>query len=80
MFFNVKLTSTSFFLSFFSFFLITSYSTAPRVITLRMDNVKLELEKGKVVCGAGVIEGVRYIFRVVTEGGWRGIGDTVDGA
>jgi len=44
-----------------------------------MDNVKLELEKRKVVCGAKVIKGVGYLFRVVTEAGWRGIGDTVDG-
>jgi len=44
-----------------------------------MDNVKLELEKRKVVCGAEVIEGVVYLFRVFTEGGWRGIGDIVDG-
>jgi len=41
--------------------------------------VKLELEKRKVVCGTEVIKGVGYLFRVITEGGWRGIGDTVDG-
>ena len=39
--------------------------------------MKLELEKRKVVCGAEVIKGVGYLFRLVTEGGWRGIGDTV---
>jgi len=44
-----------------------------------MDNVKLEFEKRKVACGAEVIKGVGYLFRVVTEGGWRGMGDTVDG-
>jgi len=44
-----------------------------------MDNVKFELEKRKVVCGAEVIKEVRCLFRVVTEGGWREIGDTVDG-
>ena len=38
------------------FFLLTSYSTAPRVISSCMDNVKLELEKRKVVCGAEVIK------------------------
>ena len=58
------------------FFLLTSYSTTPRVIS--SCNVKLELEKRKVVCGAEVIEGVGYFFGVVTEDGWRGIGDTVD--
>jgi len=41
--------------------------------------MKLELEKRKVVCGAEVIKGVGYLFRVVTEGGWQGIEDTVDG-
>jgi len=60
----------------FFFPLLTSYSTAPRVIS--SCNVKLELEKRKVVCGAEVIKGVGYLFLVVTEGGWRGIGDTVD--
>jgi len=39
----------------------------------------LELKKRKVVCGAEVIKRVGYLFGVVTEGGWRGIGDTVDG-
>jgi len=55
-----------------------SYSTAPRVIS--SCNVKLELETSKVVCGAEVIEGFGYLFGVVTEGEWRGIGDTVDGS
>jgi len=41
--------------------------------------VKLELEKRKVVCGVEVIKGVGYLFGVVTEGGWLGIGNTVDG-
>jgi len=41
--------------------------------------VKLELEKRKVVCGTEVIKGVGYLLGIVTEGGWRGIGDTVDG-
>jgi len=45
-----------------------------------MDNVKLELKKRKVVCGTEEIEGFDgYLVRHVTEGGWRGIGDTVDG-
>jgi len=39
----------------------------------------LELEKGNVVCGAEVIKGVGDLFGIVREGGWRGIGDTVDG-
>jgi len=60
----------------FFFVLLTSYWTASRDIS--SCNVKLELEKRKVVCGAEVIKGVGCLFRVVTEGGWRGIGDTVD--
>jgi len=44
-----------------------------------MDDVKLKSEKRKVACGAEVIKGVGYLFRVVTQGGWRGSGDTVDG-
>ena len=38
-----------------------------------------KLEKRKVVRGAEVIKEVGDHFRVVTEGGWRGIEDTVDG-
>ena len=54
------------------------YSTAPRVISSCMDSEKLK--KRKVVCEAAEVnKGVGYLFRVVTEGGWRGIGDTVDG-
>jgi len=37
-----------------------------------------KLKKKKVVCGVEVIKGVGDHFRVVTEGAWRGIGDTVD--
>jgi len=39
----------------------------------------LKLEKRKVVCGAEIIKGVEDHFRIVTDGRWRGIGDTVDG-
>ena len=49
---------------FFFFFLLTSYSTEPRVIS--SCNVKLELEKRKVVFGAEAIKGVEYLFGVVT--------------